>query len=499
MKIILMLNKIIIVIIFSQFILGQKAQSKSPYTQANKVYFDNQKIILPELNHDELIEEDFYREPGTAFRYGYKFNLEYTTLNSGTWENIKGGGRIWKITLISTGAYAIGLDFKEFNLPEGSELYVYNPNYEMIHGAYTFSNNSKSYQFSTPLLKGDTVIIEYYNPRDNKENPFIISELVHDYRDIMNYENNQRDWECGINVICETDEIYQGAINSVAFLDMGGFICSGVMVNNARQDLTPYFLTAWHCIDGDNPSTFRFYFNKKASSCENTWGSAGEYAYSSELIADSDGITGGDWALLLINDDIQEDWEVFYAGWDVTGDYPIISSGIHHPGGTPKKINYENDIAYGAYWDSPADGLTHWQVNFDQGGTEGGSSGSPIFNDRFRIVGVLTGGSGGCGDPYPSLYGKLSLAWNWEMPMNRRLIDWLDPDYTGTLVVDGTYEIVVGITGDLNADNSVNILDIIQLANLILSDTFSDSADLNNDNTLNILDIISLVNIILAD
>ena len=65
------------------------------------------------------------------------------------------------------------------------------------------------------------------------------------------------------------------------------------------------------------------------------------------------------------------------------------------------------------------------------------------------------------------------------MPMNRRLIDWLDPDYTGTLVVDGTYEIVVGITGDLNADNSVNILDIIQLANLILSDTFSDSADLN--------------------
>ena len=28
----------------------------------------------------------------------YKFNLEYTTSNSGTWENIKGGGRIWKIT-----------------------------------------------------------------------------------------------------------------------------------------------------------------------------------------------------------------------------------------------------------------------------------------------------------------------------------------------------------------------------------------------------------------
>ena len=219
-----MLNKIIIVIIFGQFILGQQAQSKIPYTQINKVHFDNQKIILPELNHEELIEQDTYREPGTAFRYGYKYHLEYTTLNSGTWEEIKGGGRIWKITLVSNGAYALGLDFKEFNLPEGSELYVYDPNYEMIYGAYTYLNNSKSYQFSIPLLKGDTVTIEYYTPNNNKANPFIISELIHDYRDIMNYENNQRDWECGINVICETDAIYQGAINSVAFLDMGGLV-----------------------------------------------------------------------------------------------------------------------------------------------------------------------------------------------------------------------------------------------------------------------------------
>ena len=42
---------------------------------------------------------------------------------------------------------------------------------------------------------------------------------------------------------------------------MGGFICSGSMVNNTSYDLTKYYMTAWHCTSGDNPSTFRFYFN----------------------------------------------------------------------------------------------------------------------------------------------------------------------------------------------------------------------------------------------
>ena len=83
------------------------------------------------------------------------------------------------------------------------------------------------------------------------------------------------------------------------------------------------------------------------------------------------------------------------------------------------------------------------------------------------------------------------------MNQNRRMIDWLDPDYTGTLVIDGTYVEVTGTTGDLNSDDTVNILDIIQLANLILSSDFNQEADLNNDGTLNILDIVALANIIL--
>jgi len=501
------MKQLAMILIIMQFSLAQQTQEGAPYSQIYSSGNNYQTINLPYVDHDALLEEDAYREIGTPYRYGYKHEVYYTPENSGTWKKTADGGRMWQIRFISEYAYATSFEYEKFHIPEGGQLYVYTPGYEMINGAYTHLNNVEHHRFSTPLIKGDTAIIEYYQPA-GVEGKFSLQiiEIIHDYRDIMDFSGNGRDWECGVNVICETDAQYQGSINSVAFLDMGGFICSGAMVNNVRQDLTPYFLTAWHCVDGDNPSTFRFYFNKMASSCENTWGSAGPYAYSSNLVAHSDGIShppesdspGGDWALLLIDDEIEEDWEVFYAGWDATENYPLISCGVHHPGGTPKKINYDDDTAYGAWWDTASHGLTHWQVNWDEGGSEGGSSGYPIFNERFQIVGVLTGGAGECGEGWPDLYGKLYLGWNWEMDQNRRMIDWLDPDYTGTLVIDGTYVEVTGLTGDLNSDDAVNILDIIQLANMILSEEYADNADLNGDGTLNILDIISLANIILG-
>ena len=55
------------------------------------------------------------------------------------------------------------------------------------------------------------------------------------------------------------------------------------------------------------------------------------------------------------------------------------------------------------------------------------------------------------------------------------------------------------IPGDLNSDDTVNILDIIQLSNMILSGDYSDTADLNGDGVINILDIVAIVNIILSD
>ncbi len=56
--------------------------------------------------------------------------------------------------------------------------------------------------------------------------------------------------------------------------------------------------------------------------------------------------------------------------------------------------------------------------------------------------------------------------------------------------------------GDVNEDGTVNILDIVSLANYVLggslSDCGSEGADMNGDGTVNILDIVAVVNVILG-
>ena len=54
------------------------------------------------------------------------------------------------------------------------------------------------------------------------------------------------------------------------------------------------------------------------------------------------------------------------------------------------------------------------------------------------------------------------------------------------------------ITGDLNGDSIVDILDLVIAVNFVLSNQYNSSADLNLDSTVNVLDVIQLVNIILS-
>ncbi|MDP7027803.1 MAG: dockerin type I domain-containing protein [Candidatus Marinimicrobia bacterium] len=53
--------------------------------------------------------------------------------------------------------------------------------------------------------------------------------------------------------------------------------------------------------------------------------------------------------------------------------------------------------------------------------------------------------------------------------------------------------------GDINGDSTLNILDLVSLVNLVLSNEYINTGDLNEDGTLNILDVVLLSNLILND
>ena len=53
------------------------------------------------------------------------------------------------------------------------------------------------------------------------------------------------------------------------------------------------------------------------------------------------------------------------------------------------------------------------------------------------------------------------------------------------------------LLGDINGDDTLNILDIVSLVTLVLNGGDNPAADMNEDGLLNILDIVVLVNLVL--
>ena len=61
-------------------------------------------------------------------------------------------------------AYSINLLYNEFWLPDGGRLFIYNDDRSMVLGAFTSANNKDHGKFATGPVRGDTSILEYYEP-----------------------------------------------------------------------------------------------------------------------------------------------------------------------------------------------------------------------------------------------------------------------------------------------------------------------------------------------
>jgi hypothetical protein len=54
------------------------------------------------------------------------------------------------------------------------------------------------------------------------------------------------------------------------------------------------------------------------------------------------------------------------------------------------------------------------------------------------------------------------------------------------------------ILGDINGDEILNVLDIVLMINMILSNEYSVVADVNEDESVDVLDVVLMVNILVG-
>ncbi|MEY3439268.1 MAG: hypothetical protein RL265_1853 [Bacteroidota bacterium] len=397
--------------------------------------------VISVLQAEDLVTDAAGTGP---WRFGFNNETNLTMENSGSWVTLPNGAKIWRVRVTCENALTVNLTFANVAIPEGNELYVYNPKKDFILGKFTAYHLYEG-ELGTELIPGNSAIVEYYIPAENAQIPvyLAITKVTHGYRTATEFVEKAfgSSGSCNMNVNCPDGLEWVNERNSAVMLVSGssGF-CSGALINNTLNDGKPYVLTANHCYS--NPATWIFRFNWQANGCTNgtnpTFQSlSGAVLRSRRTPSDFClvEITGG-----LVNNTVPATYSPYFSGWDKSGVIPSTTVCIHHPSGDIKKIAFDDAPAIVSQQMGSTEANSTWTVEWDRNTTtEGGSSGSPLFDQNHRIIGQLWGGGASCSNlSSPDYYGRVSSSWQPTGSDNtNQLKNWLDPSNSGSEFING--------------------------------------------------------------
>ncbi len=411
------------------------------------------ELRMPPVDAELLRAEDALAEElGLAPRFAAPLPVRVSPWTHGAWEALGDGRAVWRLRLASDGALSLNLGFTRFFLPPGARLFLYSPDLRHVRGPFTAADNHDHGQLWTPVVFGDAVVVELVVPE--AERGAVVLELTsvnHDYRG-FGRPSSPESGSCNVDVRCAVGGPWRPQIRSVAVISTGGStFCTGVLVNDAARDFKPYFLTARHCgITSSAAPSLVTYWNYENSACRGTPGGGGvgdgtlsQYTTGSTFRAAN---AFSDFTLVELSSRPDPAYKVFWAGWDRSDANATSGTCIHHPSTDEKRITFfDAPTTITSYYDPGVPGdSSHLHVAWSLGVTEGGSSGSPLFDQNQRVVGQLHGGPSYCGaGDLSDYYGRFFASWPGGGTSASRLSDWLDAAGSGVMAIDGAQRVPV--------------------------------------------------------
>ena len=288
----------------------------------------------------------------------------------------------------------------------------------------------------SPDLGGDEATLEIELPAGTPVSTVAISvpRVSHVFEDlsirdeVVSSKINESS-TCHLDATCYESYVNQrNAVARMSFISGGGgYLCTGTLLNNTQSSGTPYFLTANHCIstqsEASSLQTDWFYRTPTCNSRTLSSNTARRVGGAQLLYASS----ANDMTLLRLNDTPPAG--AYFAGWDAsTQTFGQSVVGLHHPQGDLLKVSFGVLSSYATCTVQSGDILcngnsgNYYRVNWSQGTTQGGSSGSAIFKNGTQVIGTLYAGSASCTNTTsPDFYGRFDVGFN------AALKNWLAP------------------------------------------------------------------------
>jgi hypothetical protein len=414
---------------FAQINIGGQPYTLLAKSQVNGRTLDlasNLKTFNSIDNENEVLRAQKIKEECSSCRsnfYGTGIDVALDIKRDGRKLKVP-GGTLWKLDVLSEGAFGLQFYFDQYILPPEAEFFVYNSKGAIL-GAFTHINNHPDRKFATALIPGEIATLEYF---ESNKRSFTGSLSI--YKVIHAFKNpRERDGEFGDAKICHEDmscfsgydDIKEGIVR-IAYYDYENNLtgnCSGFLINNSHPSKPGYLLTADHCLGNDesaiNLKKHRFHewileFDYELSDCESTDEPdvSKKATNGVKLLTRSSRkeTVGTDHALLDLEiPNFANILNVPYIGFDRTVSSSTSTIGIHHPNGDVKKIAFD--------YDAPSVYENEWEISWDLGITEEGASGSPLIqSSNMLAIGLLRAGYSDCSIDGPDYYPSIGYSWD---------------------------------------------------------------------------------------
>lgn len=364
--------------------------------------------IIESLKNQPTPESSRRLQIGVARQLDQPLVVNSRAVPALNWTRQPDGTRTWTISVTSQGSLGIRLHLEAINLPASGRFLLYNgarPELPPLVTTYADLAGRHDLWLDTVFSDQATLTCQVAES-DVPAVSFQIAQLSHLFV-VPKVGDYTKEGTCHNDVTCYRNWASEAAgVARISFVENGNsYLCSGCLL--AANSGAVYFLTAHHCVTGGNvASTIEFFWLYQTSSCNGpapdistvpTTGGGGD------LLA---GSSNDDFSFLKLHRTPPSG--VTALNWST--DSPSASETltcIHHPDGSFKRISF------GRYY---AQTTAFWAVQWYSGVTEGGSSGSPLFNANHQVIGQLNGGFNGpgssCSSPSaPDQFGRFDVAY----------------------------------------------------------------------------------------
>lgn len=336
--------------------------------------------------------------------------------SGGNWYDAP-SGRIWLAEIVSPGAFGLRVQFAQVALPKNAELAVTLPGFAEDAERVEWVEADPRLRGETfaPIIPGERVRIEYFVPNGSFSQheytlPFRVVGVQHFYRNPLDGQvyGPGNAGSCQNDVSCSPTwtSVSKGVSRATFVKDGSSYLCSGQLINSLAADLTPYWLTANHCVSSQTvASTVQFFWRYQTASCNGLPPTLAALQSSTGATLVASG-AASDYSLLMVEGGLPSG--LTWVGWtSAAAANGTASASIHHPAGDYKRISFGTKAS-----GTTCGGENHVRVNWTDGVTEGGSSGAGLFRaDTQQLYGQLHCGASACGNESGDDYGAFAATY----------------------------------------------------------------------------------------